>query len=66
VGELSAFNAAGQLVEFNVEMAHMLARELGVAGAFVPTPRGARMAEQMQTGYCDISVASAIIRQLRL
>lgn len=55
------FNAAGQLVGFNVEMAHMLARELGVALEFVPIARGARMAEQLQTGYCDIVMAAVAI-----
>jgi ABC-type amino acid transport substrate-binding protein len=34
-------------------MAHTLARELGVALAFVPITR-ASMVEQLQNGYCDI------------
>lgn len=55
------FNAAGQLVGFNVEMAHTLARELGVALEFVPIARGARMAEQLQTGYCDIIMAAVAV-----
>jgi Na+/H+-dicarboxylate symporter len=39
------FNGAGDLVGFDIEMAHALARELGVALAFVPITR-ASMAEQ--------------------
>jgi Na+/H+-dicarboxylate symporter/ABC-type amino acid transport substrate-binding protein len=54
------FNAAGQLVGFNVEMAHTLAQELGVALEFVPIARDA-MAEQLQTGYCDIVMASLAV-----
>jgi len=52
------FNAAGQLVGFNIEMAHTLARDLGVAVEFVPMGRGAQMVEQLQTGYCDIVMAA--------
>jgi membrane-bound lytic murein transglycosylase MltF len=35
----SHFNARGELVGFDVEMAHALARELGVAVEFAPVPR---------------------------
>ena len=55
------FNGAGQLVGFNVEMAHLLAREFGVALEFVPVARGAQMAEQLQTGYCDIVMAAVAV-----
>jgi Na+/H+-dicarboxylate symporter len=54
------FNAAGQLVGFNVEMAHALARELDVELEFVPIER-LTMAEQLDTGYCDIVMASVAI-----
>jgi ABC-type amino acid transport substrate-binding protein len=54
-------NAAGQLVGFNVEMAHMLAQELGVWLEFVPVPRGPLMAERLRTGYCDIVMAPVSI-----
>ena len=46
---------------FNVEMAHMLAQELGVGLEFVPITRGTRMAEQLQTGYCDIVMAAVAV-----
>jgi Na+/H+-dicarboxylate symporter len=55
------FNAADQLVGFNVEMAHALARELGVALEFVPVERGALMAERLNMGYCDIIMAPVAI-----
>jgi ABC-type amino acid transport substrate-binding protein len=47
------FNGAGDLVGLDIEMAHILARELGVALVFVPITR-ANMAEQLHTGSCDI------------
>ena len=47
------FNGAGDLVGLDIEMAHTLARELGVALTFVPITR-ASMAEQLQNGSCDI------------
>jgi Na+/H+-dicarboxylate symporter len=54
------FNTEGQLVGFNIEMAHMLARDLGVTLEFVPiSPRV--MAEQLQTGYCDIVMAPVAV-----
>jgi Na+/H+-dicarboxylate symporter/ABC-type amino acid transport substrate-binding protein len=47
------FNGAGDLVGLDIEMAHALARELGVALAFVPVTR-AGMAEQLHRGTCDL------------
>ena len=55
------FNAAGQLVGFNVEMAHLLARDLGVALELVPLAGVAQMTEQLQTAYCDIVMAAVAI-----
>jgi Na+/H+-dicarboxylate symporter/ABC-type amino acid transport substrate-binding protein len=55
------FNAAGQLVGFNIEMAHLLARDLGVALELVPIERGPQMAVQLQTGYCDIVMAAVAV-----
>ena len=54
-------NAAGQLVGFNVEMAHSLAQDLGVWLEFVPVMRGPLMAEQLRAGYCDIVMASVAV-----
>jgi Na+/H+-dicarboxylate symporter/ABC-type amino acid transport substrate-binding protein len=55
------FNAAGALVGFNIEMAHLLARDFGVALELVPIARGAQMAEQLQMGYCDIVMAAVAV-----
>ena len=54
------FNTEGQLVGFNIEMAHMLARDLGVTLEFVPISHVV-MAEQLQAGYCDIVMAPVAV-----
>ena len=54
------FNTQGQLVGFNVEMAHTLARDLGVALEFVPISPEA-MSEQLYVGYCDIVMAPVAV-----
>ncbi len=50
---MAFFNAAGDLVGFDIEMAHILARDLGVGLEFVPLER-AKLAAQLNAGYCDI------------
>jgi hypothetical protein len=50
------FNAAGNLVGFDVEMAHTLARDLRVGLEFVPMVRE-QVAEQVNSGYCDIMMS---------
>jgi len=50
-------NAEGQLVGLHVEMAHRLAKDLGVALEFVPVDVD-RMPEQLNEGFCDIVMAS--------
>ncbi len=47
------FNAAGDLVGFDVEMAHTLARELDARLEFVPVVFD-EVAERLKLGYCDI------------
>ena len=54
------FNGKGDLVGFDIEMAHLLARDLGVQLAFVPVVRD-RMAEQVNAGYCDIIMSGTVI-----
>jgi ABC-type amino acid transport substrate-binding protein len=54
------FNAKGDLVGLDVELAHTLARELGVTLEFLPIDR-ARIAEQLSTGYCDIVMAGVAV-----
>ena len=53
------FNAAGDLVGFDVEMAHTLARDMGIKLAFVPIVRD-QMAEQLKEGYCDIIMSGVV------
>ena len=54
------FNGKGDLVGFDIEMAHTLARDLGVELAFVPVARD-RMTEQVNEGYCDIVMSGTVI-----
>jgi ABC-type amino acid transport substrate-binding protein len=54
------FNGKGDLVGFDVEMAHLLARDLGVELAFVPVTRD-RATEQVNAGYCDIIMAGMVV-----
>ena len=52
----SYFNGAGDLVGFDVELMHMLARELGVSLEFVPTNL-ASLAEHLNQGHFDIAIS---------
>jgi ABC-type amino acid transport substrate-binding protein len=54
------FNGKGDLVGFDIEMAHLLARDLGVELAFVPVTRD-RMTEQVNEGYCDIIMTGMVV-----
>jgi Na+/H+-dicarboxylate symporter len=54
------FNAAGELVGFDIDMAHTLARDLDVELIFVPVTHG-QMAEQLQMGYCDIVMSGMVV-----
>jgi ABC-type amino acid transport substrate-binding protein len=54
------FNRKGDLVGFDIEMAHLLARDLGVELAFVPVMRD-RMTEQVNEGYCDIIMSGIVV-----
>jgi ABC-type amino acid transport substrate-binding protein len=63
------FNQRGDLVGFDVELAHRLAREMGVSLAFVPVDR-AKLPEQVAEGYCDlvmsgIAVTTNLARDVR-
>ena len=52
----SHFNARGQLAGFDIDMAHELARELGVAVEFAPLER-TRLAEDLEAGRVDLVMA---------
>ena len=54
------FNQQGDLVGFDVELAHRLARELSVAVVFVPVDRD-RMAAQLAEGYCDLVMSGVVV-----
>ncbi len=53
-------NAHGELVGFDVEMAHDLARTLGVQLEFVPVERE-RLAEQVNAGGCDLLMSGLAV-----
>ena len=56
------FNAAGELVGFDVEMAHALARELGVRLEFVPIERAPGKAQEQLDGvHCDLIMSGVVI-----
>jgi len=56
------FNSAGDLVGFDVEMAHALARELGVGVVFVPVTRElGRLREELAGAYCDLVMSGAVV-----
>jgi ABC-type amino acid transport substrate-binding protein len=54
------FNERGELVGLDVEMAHILARSLGVILEFVPVDRS-KMFEQLNEGYCDIIMSGLVM-----
>jgi Na+/H+-dicarboxylate symporter len=54
------FNTQGELVGLDIEMAHVLARSLGVSIEFVPVQRS-KMFEQLNGGYCDIIMSEIAV-----
>ena len=54
------FNGKGDLVGFDIDMAHTLARELGVHLALVPVTRDGMIA-QLNEGYCDIVMSGVAV-----
>jgi Na+/H+-dicarboxylate symporter len=56
------FTRAGELVGFDVEMAHALARELGVRLEFVPVERSpGKMRGQLDGTYCDLIMSGVLV-----
>jgi len=56
-------NERGELVGFDVEMAHSLARGLGVTLEFVPVAgafRGQQLARALRSGQCDIVMSGRV------
>jgi Na+/H+-dicarboxylate symporter/ABC-type amino acid transport substrate-binding protein len=60
----SFFNAKGELVGFDVELAHYLARELRVRAEFIPIDR-TRIVEQIANDDCDLIMAGVTVTTLR-
>ncbi len=58
------FNARGELVGFDVEMAHALARELGVAIEFAPVPRD-QIEDVLAPGRVDVVMAGVLLTTRR-
>ena len=50
----------GKLVGLDVEMAHILARSLGVSLEFVAVDRS-KLVEQLNEGYCDIVMSGIVV-----
>jgi Na+/H+-dicarboxylate symporter/ABC-type amino acid transport substrate-binding protein len=60
----SFFNAKGDLVGFDIELAHHLASELRATAQFVPIDR-TRLAEHLSNDCCDIVMAGVAVTTLR-
>jgi Na+/H+-dicarboxylate symporter len=60
----SYFNARGQLVGFDVEMAYTLAEEMGVGLEFVPVARD-RMEQALDSGQCDLIMSGIAVTTKR-
>ena len=58
------FNQQGDLVGFDIELAHRLARELGVSLAFVPAGR-AELPALLDDGYCELAMSGVVVTTLR-
>ena len=54
------FNARGDLVGFDVELAHRLAADLHVSLELVPVTRAA-LADRLAEGYCDIVMSGVVM-----
>lgn len=58
------FNAAGDLVGFDIDMAHQLAREMGVRLELVPLERP-RLLELLDGSYCDVAMSGFTVTPRR-
>ena len=58
------FNQQGDLVGFDIELAHRLAREMGVTLAFVPAGR-AHLPRLLAEGYCDLAMSGVLATTMR-
>jgi Na+/H+-dicarboxylate symporter len=58
------FNELGDLVGFDIDLAHRLAAELKLGLEFVPVARD-QLPDQLSTGYCDIVMSGVAVTTLR-
>jgi Na+/H+-dicarboxylate symporter len=58
------FNEQGDLVGFDIELAHRLAGELRLGLEFVPVTRE-HLQDQLATGYCDLVMSGVAVTTLR-
>jgi Na+/H+-dicarboxylate symporter/ABC-type amino acid transport substrate-binding protein len=58
------FNANGDLVGYDIDLAHRLAREMGVSLAFVRVDR-AHLAGVLAAGHCDLAMSGVAVTTLR-
>ena len=58
---MAFFNTEGDLVGFNIEMAHRLARRLSVRVEFVPAAGWRGRVTRLNEGYCDIDMLADAI-----
>jgi Na+/H+-dicarboxylate symporter/ABC-type amino acid transport substrate-binding protein len=60
----SHFNSRGELVGFDVEMGHQLARDLGIRAEFAPVPRE-RLLEVVESDRVDVVMAGVAVTTRR-
>ena len=58
---MAFFNNDGDLVGFNIEMTHMLARRLDLRTEFLPMPQWQERLALLDSGYCDIQMTLTAI-----
>ena len=61
----SFFNKKGDLVGFDIAMAHQLGRELGVRTEFIPMEVMTQLDEYLAKGTCDIAMAGIAVTTRR-
>ncbi len=60
----SYFNSRGELVGFDVEMGHQLARELGLAAEFAPVPREGLL-DALESNRVDVVMSGILVTTAR-
>ena len=63
---LSYFNSRGELVGFDVEMAHRFAERVNLSLEFLPLDRLREGPEKLRAGYCDAVFNSVAVELARI